>query len=252
MTSFIGYNNILETGTVTASSEAASHPKENAFDWFPHDWWQATGPGQAFLTVDMGANAAVDYWALAFHNIHDYSGSIQAQYSSDNFVSDINDLDTVQYPADGVAVMRNVTQQNVRYYRFHVVTTGSPAHIGALAMGARLELPGHVPLPFGSPVLSRDDKVLNNASDTGNFLGSSVLSAGYEFMIQQKQITTAWVDSNWDAFADHARTKPFFYVWDQEDRPTEVIFAKATDITYPKRNVPNRDDFSLKCKGLRE
>jgi len=252
MTSFIGYNNILESGAVTVTSEATGFAKENAYDWTPYDWWQALAAGTVYLTVDMGVNTIVDYWALGFHNLDDNSGTIKPQYSSDNFASDINDLDTVQTLTNGLPIMRPVTQRNVRYYRFEINSTGSASFIGLLALGKILQLPAHVPLPFGSPVLQRDKKILNNISDTGNHLRSSVFAAGYDFIIQQKLITNAWIDTNWDAFADHAEIKSFFYMWDYENRPTEIILAKAYDIAYPMRNEPNRNDFSLKCKGLIE
>lgn len=250
MSSRIAYNNILESGTVTVTSEATGYPKENAFDWLPFDYWKANAAGTVYLTVDMGANTVVDYWALAFHDLHDHSGTIKPQYSSDNFSADINDLDTVQTPSNGNVIFRPVTQRNVRYYRFEISSTSVASYIGALALGQALTLPGHVPLPFTPPALERKNKILNNFDDLGNFMGSSKVTNGFAFTLEQKIITAAWIDSNWDALADHIEVKPFFYLWDYENRPTEAAFCRANKITYPKRNNPNLYDFAIEGNAL--
>jgi len=252
MTAYIGYRNILETGTVTVTSEQPDFFKENAYDWLPYDQWQAAAAGTVYLTVDMGVPTLVDYWSLAFHDLHKNSGTIKPQYSSDNFATDINDLDTVQTLTDGAAIMRKVTPRTVQHYRYEINSLSVASFIGLLTLGEILQLPAPIPLPFGSPVLQRDKKILNNVSQTNNFLGSSEIAYGYEFQIVQNLVSNAWTDTHWNALADHIETKPFLYSWDYENRPSEIMFAKAFDINYPKRNTPNRDDFSFECKGLIE
>ncbi len=87
----IAYRNIFETGTVTVDSEDADYPKENAYDWLPYpgDVWKPAASGTHYITVDAGADASADYFAVHAHDID----SVKLQYSNDNFSTDVNDVD---------------------------------------------------------------------------------------------------------------------------------------------------------------
>ena len=251
MTAYIGYNNILETGTVTVTSEATGYAKENAYDWLPFDWWKADAAGTVYLTVDMGSNTVVDYWALAFHDLADHSGTIKPQYSAGS-TSPIawSDLDTVQTPTDGQMIFRPVTQQNVRYYRFEISSTTLASYIGALSIGQALTLQRGLKSPFTTPTHGRNKKILNSLGETGNFLGRSVYRSGQKFSIKQDNVTPAWISSNWSGLIDHVEVKPFFFMHDYEDAPTEVVFAWSDKIKHPSYNDNALMDFSIDCSGL--
>lgn len=251
MTAYIGYNNILESGTVTVTSEANGFSKENAYDWLPRDWWKAAGAGTVYLTVDMGVATTVDYWALAFHDLADNSGTIKPQYSSGS-TSPIawSDLDTIQTPTADQMIFRPVTSVNVRYYRFEINSTSVASYIGALSLGQALTLPMNIRAPFTTPYHGRNKKILNSVSETGYPIGSSVISIGQKFMIEQKNVTPAWISSNWEALIDHVEIKPFFFMHDYEDAPSEVVFAWREKIKYPSYNNNSLQDFSIECNAL--
>lgn len=254
MTSYIGYQNIMESASsVGASSSQAGFPVENSFDWLSFDWWKPTSPGTNYITIDAGANVAVDYWAIAFHDLALHSGTIKPQYSSDNFSSDTNDLDSVYTPADNKAHMGIVTQRNVRYYRFEITTSGDAPLIGALSIGARLELPREVPLGFVSPHYGRKNIILNSVSDGGHFIGRSIRRQSREFDIKQRNVPASWFDTYWEDFVEHIEQKPFFYLWDEENRPLESVFAWTDgEVPTPSYGNPNLLDFSIDCRGLVE
>jgi len=250
MTSYIGYNNILETGTVTVTSEATGYEKENAFDWNSFDYWKASASGTVYLTVDAGAATVVDYWALAFHDLADNSGTIKAQYSAGGSSPfSWSDLDTVQTPSDGKVIFRPVTQQNVRYYRFEISSTGAASAIGALSIGQALTLPYGMQSPFITPTYARNKKILNSITEGGQFVGRSVQNMGQKFTIAQKGCTETWIEANWESLIDHIEIKPFFFLWDQENHPTEAAYAWANKFKYPTYNQPHYD-FSISCEGL--
>ena len=251
MTAYLGLTNILESGTVTVTNEQTDFEKENAYDWFPNDWWLSTGAGTVYLTVDMGSNTIVDWWGLAFHDLSDNSGTIKPQYSTDNFAADTNDLDTIQTPSDGSVIFRKVTSRNVRYYRFEIASTGSPSYIGALWLGQALVLPENIKAPFVSPKHGRNKIIINTKAEGGSFIGRSVQQDGYKFDIAQKAVTHAWADSNWATVIDHIEIKPFFFVWDQENRPTEAIYAWTDGkIAHPSYTDPDYLNYKIPCKGL--
>ena len=249
MTSYVGYNNILETGTVTVTSEATGFPKENAYDWLSWDYWKATAAGTVYITVDMGSNTTVDYWALAFHDLADHSGTIKPQYSTDNFSADTNDLDTVQTPTDNQMIFRPVTSVNVRYYRFEISSTTLASAIGALSLGQALTLERGM-RGFMTPYHGRNKKILNSIGETGNPLGSTVYALGQKFTIDQMNVSTTWIDANWEALINHIEIKRFFFMHDYENAPTEVAFCWADKIKHPKYNNDNLKDFSIDCRAL--
>lgn len=253
MTAYIGYNNILETGTVTVTSEASGFEKENAYDWNSYDYWKAAASGTVYLTVDMGTSTTVDYWALAFHDLHDNAGTIKPQYSSGaTSPFSWSDLDTVQTPTDGKTIFRPVTEVSARYYRFEISSTGSPltaSAIGMLSLGQSLTLQRGMQAPFVTPIYGRDKEILNSITKGGQFVGRTVQSSGQKFDIKQKAVTEAWIESNWEGLINHIEVKPFFFLWDQENHPTEAVYAWMNKIKYPNYTQPYYD-FQIMCKGL--
>ena len=165
MTAYIGYKNLFDTASsVAVTSEASGFEKENAYDWLTYDWWKAAAAGVVYITLDMGSAVSADYWALASHDLPDNSGTIKAQYSSDNFAADINDFDTVQTPSDNAPIFRKVTSRSARYFRFEINSTGAASLIGQLCIGEVLTLPSGIPIGFTPPNFNRDHTVLNSVS----------------------------------------------------------------------------------------
>ena len=250
MTSYIGYNNILETGTVTVTSEATDFPKENAYDWLPWDYWKASAAGTVYVTVDMGSAVEVDYWALAFHDLADHSGTIKPQYSSGSTSPfSWSDLDTVQTPTDNQMIFRPVTSVNVRYYRFEISSTTLASAIGALSLGQYLTLERGMK-GFTTPYHGRNKKILNSIGETGNPLGSTIYLLGQKFSISQENVSTTWVDANWENLINHIEIKRFFFMHDYENAPSEVAFCWTDKISHPKYNTNNLKDFKIDCRAL--
>lgn len=220
--STIGYKNLLETGTVTASTEATGFEKENAFDWRPFTWWQPTAV-PANLTVDMGSAVTADYFALAAHDLFDNSASIKLQYSSDNFAADTNDAFTAITPTDNDVIFKTFTQQTARYWR--VLVTGGVSSLGVVSFGDKTDLTVGMRSGFAPPTLNRDSRLLTNESSSGQFLGRSVERRNYPGTINLTNLAPAWVRSTFDPLVDHTELKPFFFSWDDTNFSGEAVFA---------------------------
>jgi hypothetical protein len=250
MTAYIGYNNLLESATVTVTSAASGYPKENAYDWLTSDWWKAAAAGTVYLTADFGEAKTFDSWGLAAHNLPDNSGTIKPQYSSNG--SDWSDFDTVQTPADGSPIFRKVTSRTVRYARWEISSTGAASLIGSLFIGPALALPEPMGDGWYPPRLAADDVLYNNETDGGAFVGRSVVRAGLSFTIDQDLITRAWIDANWESLAAHIRTKSFYFSWDAETYPGEAVFCwlNAKKVPRPQHSSPMYLKFSIPVKGI--
>jgi len=251
MTAYIGHDNIIPDGTVTATSEASGYPKENGYDLILSDWWKASAAGTVYFTIDYGSAVSCDSWGIAGHDLPDNSGTIKPQYSSDNFSADTNDFDTVQTPATGDPFFRKVTSRSARYWRFEIVSTGAASLIGHLQLGIALALQRGIPVGLSLPRQARSNKTLNNVTDGGSFIGRSLVSEGIEFDIMQKQVTPAWIASNWDDLADAIQTKPFIFSWDYESSPLDASFVwLKNQMPKPKYSSETLIDFTIKVRGV--
>jgi len=250
MTAIMGLTNLVKSGTVTVTSEATGFEKENAQSWKTSSWWQAAAAGTVYFTIDMGSAVPVDCWGIVGHDLADNSGTIKAQYSNDNFAADINDFDTVQTPTDKAVIFRKVTSQTKRYFRFEISSTGAASFIANFYLGVAQALSGGMPPPFSPANLNRDRKIMNNISEGGQFLGRILRSNGSKIRIPQKNITRTWIDANWDAIANHIELYPFYFLWNEENFPTEAAYCMAKKITYPRYQDNTFLMFDLDCTAI--
>lgn len=234
----IAYDNKLVDATLSVTSEASGYPKENAVDGLTWDWWKPTAAGTVYFTADMGAAIACDVWSCFAHNLASVAGSIQLQYSSDNFAADINNAGAAVSPSDTAVIFRTFASVSARYWRFEIITTGQPAAIGALFLGPGLTLPEGMPIGFVPPTLSFEDDITNQRTHGGAFLGRSVLRRGAAGELSIIDADPAWMRATWAPFLAHAQTKTFFLSWDPDNYPAEAAFcwtSRAVDgVAYTK------------------
>ena len=251
MPDLVAYTNLLESGTVTVTSETTGYPKENLYDWLPCDWWKALAAGTVYVNVDLGSAQSVDCWAVAAHNLTDNSGTIKLQYSSDNFSADINDFDTVQTPSANETIFRKKTSVSARYWRFEITSTGSPSAIGLLFIGVAMEFNKDIGGNFTPPQFADVSTLLTNITESGNFCGRSEISKGKQFTISQTLVPISWYTANWSSFIGHVKTKTFLFAHDYENYPESVAlcWSAQKENPVPTHNGPNFMQFSLKVNG---
>ncbi len=249
MTSYIGYTNLVKTGTVTVTSEATGYEKANAQSYKTSTWWQASAAGTVYYYVDMGSAVSVDSWGVAGHDLGDNSGTIKPQYSATGaWAGEELDLDTVQTPS--ATVFRKVASQSARYYRFEIVSTGSASFIGNLFLGVALALPKGMPAGFAPANLNRDRKIYNNMSEGGNYLGRVLIKKGAKVTINQKNITRSWIDSSWASLINHIELYPFYFAWDTTNHPSDMAYCMVNKVTHPSYQDNTYLSFSLDCVAI--
>jgi len=214
----IGYENLLEltTSTITVTDEVTNFEKELAYNWKTFDGWKAISVGTVYYTVDLGSAMNVDYWGCVKHTLSDTGGSIKLQYSSDNFSGDINDFATAVIPSDDTVMFQTVTTAiSARYWRWEITSTPA-AFFGVLALGQSLEAVRAVKSGAMLPHEARDNKVLDQRSEAGAFLGRSIINKGIKARIKFDTLPLSYGRVDWSAFLDHATLKPFFYSWNPD------------------------------------
>lgn len=220
----IGYDNVFTEGTLSASSDPEGGEKENAVDGFTFDHWEPVvsgSPTESYLQVLLTAAAAVDY--LAIH-AHDGIGSISLRGSNDG--TTWTTISGPHTPEDGPNLWRFAS---VSYTRYRVYVTGNVPQLGVLQAGAIMVLPEGVYVGHKPSKYNRADRIMNNKSEGGQLIGRTLLAEGAQGMtISQDRVTPAWARDTWEAFAQHAKTKPFFFAWRHAVYPLEVMYAWST------------------------
>jgi len=220
----IGYENFFTTGTVTATSEASGFEKENAYDWLLWDWWKASAAGTVYYTVDYGSARAADYWAIASHDLSDNSGTVQCQYSSDNFAADTNDIGDLITPSDNSPIFHEFSSVSARYWRLKIVSSGSASKIGVASIGAAFQLSRAYGSGQEIPYDADNFEGVNLVSEDGTFLGRSIISESINSNITLTLQTLAVARGDWRNFITHAKSKPFFYSWNPT-YSTDVVYC---------------------------
>ena len=238
----IGYQNYLETAlSVIASSEVAGFEVENAWSGFIFDYWQPNATVTPSITVDMGADVYVDYYAMANYYTTSNSGYTKCMlsWSTDNFAASDNLVCQYRPGEDEPFFIRLPVPISARYWRFQFFTGGSlQPKIGALSFGISLQVPEGLDVSFYPPHLSMKDNVLNNDSQGGAFIGRSIQQYGSQATMQLSNMDSSWVRGEWLPFLEHARTKPFFLDW--SDRWGHNLI-KSSELITPQNKFWNFD-----------
>ena len=230
----IGYQNLLESGTVTASSENASYPVENAYDWLTFDYFRPAAGGTVNIDLTLGSAAPADYFAFFSQDLPSVSGTIKLQYWDGSAYQDCFSAIT---PTDNTPQMVSFTSQSSTKWRV-VVTSSGVFNIGCISFGAQLVLERGMYIGWTPPTFGRATKLINSVSDGGSFLGRSVLVSGIRSSIEIRYASDSWMRTNWLDFVRHAETKPFFFVPDIASHPTECVFAYSDgDIPVPTQTA---------------
>lgn len=245
----ICYENLLTTGTTTASSEATDYDVENCYDGLttPGDAWKPTGFSSEWVKVDMGSATSADYWAVFGHDLHTQGATIKLQHSPDNSVW--TDVSSVT-PTTSAAIVRTFTSASKRYWRFLITGGSAAASIGVLAVGARLDMEKGMKAGFTPPTYARDPALMPNKTEGGHFAGRSLLRRGVKFRADFTNLTPAWVRSNVDTLLDEIETKPFFFSWDPSAYQGEAVYCWTTAPPSIEYTSPTFMSLSLSLEGL--
>lgn len=241
----IGWQNLVTTLNVTASSEDASFPAINLANPItaPVARWQATTTGAQTITFSINSIADVDYVAIARHNLGSgqipitIEGSIDGGSASGWFEL----VQEVLLPNDAPAIFRFVPQSltDVRIVLGAGGSGGDPAEIAVAYVGKLLLLQrriyvGHTPINYG-----RSAKIVSGKTEAGDFLGRIVISEETATAVELQNLTPAWYRSTLDPFVVASKEIPFFFAWRPGDYPNEVGFAWMMNDPQPKNQRPN-------------
>lgn len=256
----IGYENIIRPETILEISTAEGYSAQALFNDFPNEKWSPGGGFPQLLVEDplpggpVFGRTPVGYIGIAGHNLGDINGELGI-FGTDDLVT-----------YDTLAFATNISSNDPIFLLFGPVEYGAyavqftygdgadtsiPIEIGILKVGPVLEMQrpiygGHNPITLNRSITKRE-----TVTETGQFIGNVVVRRGLTTTFQWQNLSADWYRENFDPFAEHALTKPFFIAWRPLSFPNEVAFCMATDQPRPQnQGVRDLMSVSMQVRGL--
>lgn len=232
---FIGYDNLFtqDATTISAAGVSTDFSVQSLKNWQAWDYCQFNA-GSNNITLDCGTAKNIDYFAVAGHELFNTGAtSIVLKASSNNFSTSIT-LATIsisgttftgsyklntstsipsQTVTDNNVTIIKLDSVNYRYFRLEFNNT-SECKIGVISIGKRMEFELGFYQNAQPPALNEDVIVTNNKSESGIYIGRSIVRVGVKQQtINIDNLSHDWIYNTWLPFKNHAEVFPFFYSW---------------------------------------
>jgi len=245
----IAINNFYETGTVTGSSESGTNVTENAYDTLLSDYWQPNSGTTHDLNVDMGSAISVDCFGFYSSDLYTFSGATAELYRSSNGSTYVL-VDTIT-PASSGPKLLLTTSQSYRYWRIRITTSGaSQPKIQHAYIGVQTEFQRGIAIGFAPMSLASENTPINSESTNGVFLGRTTKKMPIKTSMNFKNVTQAWMRSNWPTILSAIESKPFLVLPSPSVYPGEAAYVWTDGaIKTPAYSQAQLINFSIQVKA---
>lgn len=262
----IGMENYFLGATVLSfSTQAPTAPAANLLNAFTWSKWQGLTTGGDNVVFDLGSAKDVDYFAVAEVNWPRYDGTITIQSSPD--AVSWTTQNTIYAQAAPTAPFYVPTPRcmatafpaviTARYWRIVTsATSDALPSIGVISIGKWVipeigEFVGLAP-----PENNRNVDIYNALSDTGNFLGRSIVDKGTRLHMTLDLIDPSWVNTYGNRLIRILEVRPVFVAYP----PVSSAVAGGTQVGYlhsdgdidsPTNSRTTKMKMSFKLRGIR-
>lgn len=230
---FFAYEN-LSTSTntaITVSNNEAYNYAASLKNWHTWDFCRFNS-GSSSITFDCASQKTINYVAIAGHELFTKGATtVIFKGSNDNFATSTTLLtlsksgNTISgsYKYNTITTISNTTVTNnpvivakldsasYRYYRLEFNCT-SACKMSVVSFGQRMDFEQGFYRGIAPPLLNQDVIVTNNKSESGIFLGRSIVRSGTKSnSISINNLSHDWIYNAWLSFKNHAEAYPFFY-----------------------------------------
>lgn len=234
----IGWQTITRDAVVSASSSEPGWPASSLQNSMTYDRWRPQDM-PSWVSFDAGAVVEVDYVGIGGHNLYSVGATVQVQHSNDGAAW--TPAETIEPSRDGATLIQ-FEAVAARYWRINIsggIPTIAVIYFGKVLVMQRGSYGGHSP-----GTLSRATDIMPNKSESGQFLGRSIIRRGYSTSYEWSNLTANWYRQYFDPFVESARKFPFFIQWFPEKFPDEVLYAWCNEDISPS-NQGQRDLMSV-------
>lgn len=254
------YNNILETGTLLATSTdpSSEYDVANLIDWKPFNLWKASSTADQDIILDYGSAVTADSLVLMTHNLFTAGATIKVTNATNSAFT------------TGVTVVLNdfVVTNNNNLYKPLTVTT--PKQFWKISIFNSLSVVPYVSiaalstgLVFPVPLSNKSDwdpkgyiiKSKTQLSNGGWGLGNVVDRKEITINPFFKQLPASFVEGSFNTFWEtHGSIlKPFFWIWNPSQYPDIVhLVTIPPEFTkqFPYRDITIYRDITLSMTGV--
>lgn len=246
----IYYHNVITAASLSALEQSPTEPATNVANPATYLKWRGLTVAAQYLAITLPSVAAVDYIAIAGHNLGSIRATVTFQSSFDGITW--NALNFGSMPSDDSVIILEFPEQAARYWRISIgPATAAPPAIGAVYLGRKLVMQrgiyvGHTPITLG-----RSSVVSGGRSESGQFLGRVLRRETLATQVDMHHITPAWYRANMPAFVAAAMVAPFFWAWRPTSYPGEAGFAWATgDVSVSNEMSNGMMQFAFAMQGI--
>jgi hypothetical protein len=260
---YILYDNDLEDGTLTVTSEESGFPKENLLDWLDWTYWKSTSAAQQNIDVFFASpNVGMDTGAILGHNLGTAGNSLGTQLRI------LND-DNPSFSSPDVLYTATITDDNPfyfdigqlwteQYFRFEITNLDEACFIAVAFLGPKLTMPV-------GPEFSFDPDMQNVMSERFSSYSGRMVSSAVQFVEREMDVPFMRLSQTFVAnsllpfLEDHyGQMIPFFFVPDPgnffgTDKIYYVVAPDNPSISIPVRSDDkNYRDWTLVAQGIRQ
>lgn len=220
----IAYNNIMpDYATIAATSTATDYFAESVADWKPYTWWAPSSTGTNNIDVTFSSSKNANYVGIFSHNLEETGATVDIQYHTGaawaNLVTGLS-------ASNSQVIFRTFGTVSSDQFRIKVNNAALDTYLGVVAIGTYIEIPVGIPAGSEPPHLAYNDRLVNNTSESGILIGTSVIAESLKTTIKFKFLSPSWVRNTFVPMMEQIRENPFIFAADYENYPDEAIFCK--------------------------
>lgn len=234
----IGYDNLVEAGSVSATYAETDYPITNVQNVSTGEYWLSTDDTSLQYIEMQVTPTTINYFGIAGHNLAGAELKLQRRDDPGDAWTDVTDA---VIPGDNHAIMwyfEDVVTS--AYWRLYIEpSAGTAPRIAVLYLGEVLVLQrrvyvGHTPVTDAQATQYRT-AVSASAQYLGRVVGSQFLGVS----LAQQNIDPEFYRTYIRPFKLRAETRPFFMAWRPSKYPEEVGFCWTTKDITPQNALAN-------------
>ena len=151
---------------------------------------------------------------------------------------------------DNQATLLLLKPRTIDAARITVTYAATSPTIGVVRVGTLLEMmrpfyQGHTPA-----ILAGDNTLTPNISESGEWLGASLLRQGRSINMKWENLKASWVRRKWYPFSKTIKTAPFIVAWNAKQYSADVFYCSASSTPKPTHTGPlDYMSISLSARG---
>jgi hypothetical protein len=237
-TPIFGWESLVTTGTVSATSAAAGFPATNVANASTALRW-VSDPGSPatdqYLTVTISEVDPIDYLAIAVHNFGSDSIPVSVEGSTGGSPEWFELVEARMLANDDPVIFR-WTPQSLTGVRLRMQPGDADPYAAVMYVGKLLVCERGTHQDYTPINLARDTNAPIGVSESGHFLGRVVIGESRASPFALKMLRATWYRDEMDPMVRVLRSTPVFFAWKPTEFPNDIGFVFITNNPKPSRS----------------